>query len=297
MRNFGVRQGLIVPADGRLSSSADRMKGALRWLWHKPHFGFVGRVEHLTGYHRLFNGYGGPMNGQTARLEIARSILENFAIARIVETGTYRGTTAEWFAQFGLPVVTAEISPRYAAFSRRRLRNKPNVDLRPRDSVTVLADLSRESIDRSAPTFFYLDAHWREDLPLRDELNIIAYCFPRAIVMIDDFRVPGDPGYAYDDYGPGKVLDVSLLRSCQLASDVVFFPSVRSNWETGSRRGCVVLANDPAHIRQLSEMSLLRPYKILGTGSDADASPARTHPLSQAIQQSAGLMLCLEKTH
>jgi len=29
--------------------------------------------------------------------------------------------------------------------------------------------------------------------------------------MIDDFQVPDDPGYAYDDYGPGKALTPDLV--------------------------------------------------------------------------------------
>src|SRR5262245_57698741 len=144
------------PAEG--SSPDGRLKRFARWLWHKPHFGVLGRLEYLSGHHRIFNPYGGgPMNGQSVRLEIARWILQHCGIARIVETGTYRGTTTAWFAQFALPVVTAEISPRYANFSRARLRPAPNVELRQRDSVTVLAELARANIDRNAPTFFYLD--------------------------------------------------------------------------------------------------------------------------------------------
>ena len=30
--------------------------------------------------------------------------------------------------------------------------------------------------------------------------------------MIDDFRVPFDDGYRYDDYGEGKILDLGLIE-------------------------------------------------------------------------------------
>jgi hypothetical protein len=241
----------------------DRSKRFASRLWRKPQFGVLGRLEYLSGHHRIFNPYGGgPMNGQCVRLEIARWILQHCGIARIVETGTYRGTTTAWFAQFALPVVTAEISPRYANFSRARLRRLSNVEVRRRDSVTVLAELARANIDRNAPTLFYLDAHWRDYIPLADELAILTAAFPRAVVMIDDFKVPGDAGYGYDDYGPGKTIDLDLLRSCHGVPERVFFPAVASRWETGGRRGCVVFSNDTALTKEIMRLSLLRSHAL-----------------------------------
>jgi len=37
------------------------------------------------------------MNGQTARLEIARSIIEKYGIEQIIETGTFRGQQPNGF--------------------------------------------------------------------------------------------------------------------------------------------------------------------------------------------------------
>jgi hypothetical protein len=48
------------------------------------------------------------------------------------------------------------------------------------------------------PTLFYLDAHWEEYLPLRDELQLIYNNFPRAVVLVDDFKVDDDLGYGFD---------------------------------------------------------------------------------------------------
>jgi hypothetical protein len=62
-------------------------------------------------------------------------------------------------------------------------------------------------------------------------------------IMIDDFRVPNDPGYSYDDYGPGKSLS---LRDFPFDSDpqfVPYFPARHSTEESGIRRGCIVLAS------------------------------------------------------
>ena len=51
-----------------------------------------------------------PMNSQPARLELVRQIIARCGIARIVETGTFLGTTTEFFAQYNVPVTTAELN-------------------------------------------------------------------------------------------------------------------------------------------------------------------------------------------
>jgi hypothetical protein len=183
------------------------------------------------------------MNGQTARLEICRYILEHCRVQQIVETGTYRGATSEWFAQFGLPLVTIEIQERFEAFSSLRLSRFTNAEVRLGDSVAILHELACARSLNSAIIFFYLDAHWLNRLPLADELNLIVNDFRFFVVVIDDFAVPYDDGYGFDDYGPGKALTLDYLKSTSAGRLPVFFPNVRSEWETGHRRGCVVLCS------------------------------------------------------
>ena len=60
--------------------------------------------------------------------------------------------------------------------------------------------------------------------------------------MVDDFRVPTDSGFAYDDYGKDKCLSVTNLHEAVTARPSMFFPKHASAHETGARRGCVVLA-------------------------------------------------------
>ena len=147
-----------------------------------------------------------PMNGQERRQELVESMIARCRIGRIVETGTYRGDTTVWLARFGLPTITIEINPRWFEFARLRLRKLKHVIPCLGDSVEVLKDLVPRLADKEAPTLFYLDAHWRERLPLREELELITRHFAKSVVVIDDFEVPGDPGYGFDDYGPGKRL-------------------------------------------------------------------------------------------
>jgi len=61
--------------------------------------------------------------------------------------------------------------------------------------------------------------------------------------MIDDFELPNDPGYGFDDYGPGKRLslrDFELHRDSRIAC---YIPARPSTQESGRRRGAIVLAS------------------------------------------------------
>ena len=202
-----------------------------------------------------------PMNSQPVRTEMTREILTRCRIERIVETGTFFGNTTEFFAQTGLPVLTVEVVPEWAERARGRLARWKNVDQRVGKSVDVLAELARADIDHDRPTLFYLDAHWKEYLPLREEAQLAIGAFPKAVLMIDDFEVPDDPGYKFDDYGPGRRLDLAYLQSVGLPPLSIFFPSTSSEQEGGARRGCVVVTADPALAGVLETIPLLRRWK------------------------------------
>jgi hypothetical protein len=106
------------------------------------------------------------------------------------------------------------------------------------DSRTFLRDLASKEELRGQRTLFYLDAHWGRDLPLRAELAIIVEAWPNAVIVIDDFEVPDDPGYGFDAYDGRRISVDSLPR---LPGWALLFPAVRSEEETGARRGCAVL--------------------------------------------------------
>jgi predicted O-methyltransferase YrrM len=201
-----------------------------------------------------------PMNSQSARCALTKQIIKDCKIARIIETGTFFGTTTEFFAAFGLPVVTVELNPAHAAQSRERLKTLKNVRLLEMDSISALRELAHDRSDRSVPTLFYLDAHWEKHLPLCAEAELAVSNFPKAVLMIDDFKVPGDPGYTFDDYGPGKRLDLDYLRASNLPELTVYFPSTPSHREDGARRGCVVVTANPEIAAILDRIALLRRW-------------------------------------
>jgi hypothetical protein len=182
-----------------------------------------------------------PFNGQAERIAIVREIAEKVRIERVIETGSFRGgTTALLAGLFGKPVATVEADPRFHAYVERTVGQLRNVEAVHGDSRSFLRDLADREDWNTWPVFIYLDAHWEHDLPLADELRIIAATWDRAVVMVDDFEVPGDPGYGFDDYGPVGALTAEYLPP-EVADWALMYPAARSSEETGARRGCCVL--------------------------------------------------------
>ncbi len=179
-------------------------------------------------------GMGEPFNGQCARMAAIRSITSSFDPEIFLETGTFFGHTTELLAERGKPVHTAELKRTFALVARRRLRHHTNVQVHRKPSLDVIRRLPR-----GWRLFAYLDAHWwSDDPPLPHEVAALTEGWPDLTIVIDDFRVPGDPGYIYDTWG-GRDLDEKLLN---LPSAVkVAYPGVPSSEESGAVHGCVYL--------------------------------------------------------
>jgi hypothetical protein len=216
-----------------------------------------GRLEYLLKP-ELRTSWGGPFNGQEFRQQMFREIISALPFDVIVETGTYHGTTSVYLARTGLPVYTVESNPRFHAFSSLRFRREnPQIHLYEGDTLWFLRMLCGDSELKLARAFFYLDAHWEEHLPLREELEIIFDQWRNAVVMVDDFEVPGMK-YGYDDYGPSKTLNLEYLRPLDRFGLTEFFPAIDAEQETGGKRGCVVLAREQETVEKLRRIPSLR---------------------------------------
>jgi hypothetical protein len=201
----------------------------------------VGAVEYRLEPERL-DSWGGPFNGQCFRQLIFIDLLRSCRFDAIVETGTFRGSTTIFLARnaAGIPVYSCEINPRFFAIARRRLRGLPNLHLHNLDSRTFLANLN---LSRQTRAMFYFDAHWLGNLPLANETEFVFSNFDSFAIMIDDFKVTDDPGYGFDDYGPGNILSLSNFPFHDDDRIHCYFPARPSEQESGVRRGCIVLVS------------------------------------------------------
>ena len=230
--------------------------------------------------------WGGPLNGQASRRLLVLDLLARIGAGGIIETGTYRATTTCFLAEnFAGPIDTCEVNPRFFLQSQQKLAGFPQVRVVESDSRSFLRQVLAARAG-NAPLFIYLDAHWHDDLPLREELAIILAAGVPAVVMVDDFAVPFDPGYAFDDYGPGKALNTGLLLSLLNPPVRLFFPATPAEAETGARRGCCVLSTTA----ELGEALAACPMLRTGDWRDWELSSlqAQVREMDALRQQAAG---------
>ncbi len=196
-----------------------------------------------------FNGLGG-------RKSIFCDLLKNFNFSKIIETGTYLGDTTGYMATVSnVPIRSCEKNTHLFELAKSRLKDKKNVDIFNMDSRKFLHKLKKDSDLIQDRCFFYLDAHWGKDVPLKEEIETIASCWDSYIIMIDDFKVPDDDGYLYGSYGTLEAIGIEdLHRKYGLAS---FFPVLKSADEDQPSIGCTVLLSKklaeiaPARIKSL----------------------------------------------
>jgi hypothetical protein len=148
---------------------------------------------------------GGPFGFDIHHALEINYLIKKYNIERIVETGTNMGDTAEYLAKNypELSIITTETVNDFFNFSKKRLKKYSNVLILNESSDKVTSIEGKENIR----TLYYLDAHWEEYWPLKDEIKNIE----AGIICVGDFNI-GNSLYGYDHYG-GIVCDAELIRS------------------------------------------------------------------------------------
>lgn len=201
-----------------------------------------------------------PLNGQRCRQAIFLELVKRLELLAIVETGTYLGYTSEYFHQISnLPVYSVESNPYYFYSAFYRLHRCKGIHLHLDDSRTFLKTLALQSDYPKKKILFYLDAHWKKDLPLFEELSIIFHSWTESVVIIDDCMVADDQGYGFDLDSFGTPLSLALIEKWSLAHGPGYWPRANSQDETGWRRGCIILPTPDSMSQNLQQLRTLRP--------------------------------------
>jgi hypothetical protein len=181
-------------------------------------------------------------NGQKIRKMIFNELFKIFSFEAIIETGTFTGNTTGYMAKTTfLPIYSCESSRALSALARKRLFGISNVNCYVMDSRDFLNSLANGEVSKKK-VFIYLDAHGYDDLPLKQEIEIICRTWKEFVIMIDDFQVPGDTGYGYDSYVQRQVLSLNTFHPLFLHNGLIpFFPAFPSTEETGAKQGSVIL--------------------------------------------------------
>jgi FkbM family methyltransferase len=207
-------------------------------------------------------------NGQEGRRRLVLHMIDALNPVAVVETGTFRGVTTAFIAEhFSGPIYTCEVDQRWYLTAKAGLSRFSQIDIRRQDSRAFLRAVLNEA--EPGLLLIYLDAHWQNDLPLAEELDLILSNGRPVAIMIDDFAVPMDVDYRFDDYGPGKALTLDLLAHLPSMGAALFFPTLPACKETGAQRGCAVIGVGGA-------IGVLETFAELGRHNwpMVDASPA-----------------------
>jgi len=130
-----------------------------------------------------------------------KKIGSDIRVTAVVETGTFLGFTTKLFARLfpDVQIYTCEINRDYFRKAKKSLLKYPNVHVYNMNSSDFLNFLISENKLGEQP-MFYLDAHWLDKWPLEQEIEIISEQLKNAVVLIDDFKIPGNPNFVYDRY-------------------------------------------------------------------------------------------------
>ncbi len=173
---------------------------------------------------------------------LVKKITDAVSPTSIVETGTYKGDTTEYLAKISSsPIFTCEVIGMYRRESGRRLSPYKHVNLLKGSSAALIQRLVAEKKLGEMPLFF-LDAHWYGYWPLADEMKHIS-ALSKAIIMIDDFKVPGRPQFGYDVQNNDGVIieeDINYLKPMLSGNSRVLFPKYGSA-ESKDIRGYIII--------------------------------------------------------
>ena len=210
-------------------------RNPLRYWWRyfnsRPFPEGYSSIEDLSDYSRRHRVLG--FNFEYVRSYIFWRLHQLNECTSFVETGTLYGNTAGYAHRaFKTPVFTSEISSTYYTVGRANLLWARGVNRYLGNSPDFLRRVCDSSLIGERP-MFWLDAHWYESLPLAEELEVIGKQCERATILIDDFYVPWEPEFRYDEY-PSARIDTELVNSSigSCRSDVTtYLPAYRPEQE------------------------------------------------------------------
>jgi len=132
------------------------------------------------------------------------TLKEKYNIENFIETGTFKGNTSSWAANYFKKVITIEASDKFYEESQERFQkeNKNNIFLYKGISHEILLNVDKLEIDYlHNSTIFWLDSHWSSGgtfgdeipHPLIKELSLIKQSNVEHFIFIDDLRLFSHP--------------------------------------------------------------------------------------------------------
>lgn len=139
------------------------------------------------------------LNSDTFAQAEFKRLQQQFNLQTAIETGTCLGYTTAFLAKFYKEVKTVEINSEFYHLAlHNRLAKLPNVVQYLGSSVDFMPTMLENC---KKGIFVFLDAHWGEHCPLKNELQAIANAGIEPVIAIHDFVVPNHHELGYDKIG------------------------------------------------------------------------------------------------
>lgn len=180
-----------------------------------------------------------PLGGDLYLIKDIFDVVNTFNIKVIVETGTWKGRSAQLFSAMVDNVYTIEINEDFYN-QADYLSEYINIHRYLGNSYDVLFDiLNYKEIGENI--LYFLDAHWRDEWPLKKELQTIAdFGSNNSIICIHDIFNPNNEELGYDRYS-GQRLDFEYIKP-EVESIFGKNYSLRYNKNaTGEKRGVLFI--------------------------------------------------------
>ena len=192
-------------------------------------------LRYIDPYVYMNKWFTRPFNGQVARHKQIQQISNIIEPEVAIETGTFLGTSTPYLATMvSGRTYSIEFISKYAKKARTRFEGEfqeLKITLIEGNSVHEIQKLLK-TIPSTSTILAYLDAHWEKELPTAQELIELLKWGVNWVAVIDDFKVPGDDSYGFDQYGD-LVVDQSLIPQ----GVRLLVPRHSALSESGARKG------------------------------------------------------------
>lgn len=171
------------------------------------------------------------------KLEFEKVIQRN-EIEAVIETGTFHGNTTKQLSKMVRFVHSIEVNPENFAIASNNCKHIDNVGIYLGSSEKMLQDIFKK-VNLENKFLFFLDAHWEDYNPLRDELKVIKESGLRPCIIIHDFKVPNKP-FGFDTY-KGQDYELSWIKDLLIDIYGPDFKYYYNEQAEGANRGVIFI--------------------------------------------------------
>lgn len=124
---------------------------------------------------------------------LVKDLMSIFDIDTFIETGTYKGDSLNrvisWFPDKSIKFYSIDINHDFQKEAKEKINDQRVTFINDSSDQFLMKSMSSGIFNDQQCNLFFLDAHWNDYCPLRDEISQILK-LKKTIIVIDDFSIP-----------------------------------------------------------------------------------------------------------